>query len=489
MQLFIEEYPHDIDLESLFAACYGEQPYSFWLDGNDDERGRYSYMGGDPFFILESWGERYRLRNMRSGEVNDGEGDPFSSVQQILEQLQVDHIESDNEEIPFLAGGVGYFSFENKSFAEPVTQTRENGEDIPDSCWIFVDKMLIYDRKERRTWLSKWQLQEESVQEARDALKAFRQGIFEQHEFRLASLTETWDAGSLQHWADQLEVQMEDKIHYREKLRRIQEHIGRGDIYQACYTYPVRTLLQADSWTLYRILRQLNPAPFSAYLRLNGVEVLSSSPERLLRCYQDGRMVSSPIKGTRPRGKSIEEDEILRFQLGHHEKDRAENVMIVDLVRNDFGKIATTGSVSVPQLLEVETYATVHQLVSTVEAKLQAGLNPLDAVRAVFPGGSMTGAPKIRALEILAELESSPRGIYAGGLGYCDVRGGLDLCMVIRTIICQKGMATFHVGGGIVADSDIEAEFCETEDKGLALKAAIAMANAIYHSSMDNSKK
>jgi aminodeoxychorismate synthase component I len=270
--------------------------------------------------------------------------------------------------------------------------------------------------------------------------------------------------------------QVESYDSYCRKIAAIQEHIARGDIYQACFTHQLFARLDVHSFELYRVLRRINPAPFSAYIRFGDLAVASSSPERFLKLGHERRLESRPIKGTRPRGRDEAEDQSLIADLKTSEKDRAENVMIVDLVRNDFGKVCETGSVYVPALLKVESYATVHQLVSIVEGRLRKDVSPLQAIRAAFPGGSMTGAPKIRAMEILHQLEPVARGIYSGGLGYLDVRGRFDLSMVIRTLICRNGQVFFHVGGGIVADSKADLEYQESMDKAFALKKAISLA-------------
>jgi len=230
----------------------------------------------------------------------------------------------------------------------------------------------------------------------------------------------------------------------------------------------------ADPFALYCELRELNPAPFAAYLELPEAAILSSSPERFLRLDASGHVESRPIKGTRPRGATPDEDRRLEDELRGSEKDRAENLMIVDLVRNDLGRVCEVGSIEVPELMTVEPYATVHQMVSTVTGALRDDCDGVDLLRASFPPGSMTGAPKLAAMRLIDRLEPVRRGVYSGGLGYLDVRGGLDLSVVIRTLIVKDERAYLHVGGGIVADSDPIAEYHETLDKARALLAALA---------------
>jgi para-aminobenzoate synthetase component 1 len=256
-------------------------------------------------------------------------------------------------------------------------------------------------------------------------------------------------------------------------VARVKEEIEAGNVYQACLTQRFERAHTGDSWQLYRALRRLNPAPFACYLELPEVAVVGSSPERFLRLSPDRVVESRPIKGTRPRGRSPAEDASLRRDLESSAKDRAENLMIVDLVRNDLGRVCETGSVEVPELMAVEAYASVFQLVSTVRGRLRADRDVFDLVRAAFPPGSMTGAPKIAAMRLLGGLEPVRRSFYSGAVGYLDARGGADLAVVIRTLLVQRGRACVHSGGGIVADSEAAAEWREALDKAAPLFAAL----------------
>jgi aminodeoxychorismate synthase component I len=265
-----------------------------------------------------------------------------------------------------------------------------------------------------------------------------------------------------------------NEISYGRVVRNVKDCIAAGEVYQVCMTHRLESPLEnASAWDLYCALREINPAPFAGFLKFPEVEVVSSSPERFLKLDRDRLAESRPIKGTRPRGKTTVEDERLRNELFSSAKDRAENVMIVDLVRNDFGRVCRYGSVRVRDFLAVEPYATVFQMVSTVEGRLAEELDRFDLIRACFPGGSMTGAPKIEAMKIIDRLEPVARGIYSGAIGYLDFSGAMDLGMVIRTILVKDGQCFYHVGGGIVADSDPQAEYVETQDKARALIKAI----------------
>ena len=254
------------------------------------------------------------------------------------------------------------------------------------------------------------------------------------------------------------------------------ERIEAGDVYQACLTHRIELPFGGDPWRLYCALRARNPAPFAAWLALPELAICSSSPERFLRLGRGGRVESRPIKGTRPRGGEPAHDRALARALAESEKDRAENLMIVDLVRNDLGRVCATGSVAVPELQAIESYATVHQMVSTVEGRLRADCDLVDLLRAAFPPGSMTGAPKLAAMQLLAGLEPARRGVYSGALGYFDLRGGADLSVVIRSALVAGGRAFVHTGGGIVADSDPAAEWRESLDKARVLLEAILVS-------------
>jgi para-aminobenzoate synthetase component 1 len=261
---------------------------------------------------------------------------------------------------------------------------------------------------------------------------------------------------------------------YTAAIRRAKEYIAAGDIYQVNLSQRFYAPLQSDGFTLYNRLRTTNPAPFAAYLRhLDVVEVLSSSPERFLRLEADGLVETRPIKGTIARGATPEEDRRLAEQLQASIKDRAELLMIVDLERNDLGKVCEFGTVRVPELFALESYETVHHLVATVHGRLRAGMGPVDLLRATFPGGSITGAPKIRSMEIIDELEPTTRAVYCGSIGYISAHGRMDLNIAIRTFIVRGGEVFYQVGGGIVADSDPHAEYVETLHKGRGLAAAL----------------
>jgi aminodeoxychorismate synthase component I len=260
---------------------------------------------------------------------------------------------------------------------------------------------------------------------------------------------------------------------YLQMIAKAQAHIAAGDVYQVCLTNEIRVSTSTDPLSVFLKLRTSNPAPFAAFIRIGETSLVSSSPEQFLKISAEGHISTKPIKGTRPRGADAETDAEIAESLRSDPKERAENLMIVDLMRNDIGKVAQVGTVAVPELFAIESYATVHQLVSTVTAELEASCSAWDAVISAFPGGSMTGAPKIRAMEIIRELEAGTRGAYSGCLGFLGADGSAELAMTIRTIVFEGESATIGVGGGITIDSDPQAELEETQLKAKALLAAL----------------
>jgi para-aminobenzoate synthetase component 1 len=265
---------------------------------------------------------------------------------------------------------------------------------------------------------------------------------------------------------------------YRALVGRSRNEIAAGRFFEVCLTQEFRASLDADGRELYELLRARNPAPMGAYIRAGDLDVLCTSPERLVSVSADGAVETRPSKGTRPRSSDPAEDRHLREALAASPKDRAENTMIVDLARNDLGRVCKTGSVAVPELCAVESYASVHHLVSTVRGQLRDGMGPADVIRACFPGGSMTGAPKVEAMRMISEVEPSRRGIFSGAIGWIGDDGAMDLNIVIRTIVKRGDRLSLHTGGAVTSDSDPEAEYAETMDKARVLGEAVAAASA-----------
>jgi len=380
---------------------------------------------------------------------------------------------------PPLGGAVGYLGYDLVRYFDDIALPAAGGDGLPGFHFLLPRTMVVFDHT--RSEIEIVTVPEGPGADDRDRARARIGQILELLAAPLpASARTRGPVGGADDSADpasglEAEVPREE---FMQRVSRAQEHILAGDAFEICLTQQMTAPLTSTPWDLYRALRGINPAPFAAFLRSGDVSVVGASPERFLSLDASGRLESRPIKGTRPRGSTPAEDARLRDELRDAEKDGAENLMIVDLVRSDLGRVARVGSVTVPELRTIESYATVHQMVSTVRAELRPGLDALDAVRACFPGGSMTGAPKLEAMAIIESLEPSPRGVYSGALGWLGYDGAMDLSIVIRTFVCAGGQAAFGVGGAVTADSEAGAEYRETLDKARALLAALRSAPA-----------
>jgi len=410
------------DLPALRSVC--SRPYGFWLDSAavDGRLGRQSFWGENPSVILRSWGRRIEVERPFGSERL--EGDPF----EVLRSLLAEHEGREG-------AAVGYLGYGLKQHIERLPETVVDDAGLPDCVLAFYDRVNAFEPHELAPTLKPTLPPSETIGELRS----------------------NFTKGS-----------------YEEAVRRALRYIQAGDIYQVNLSQRFQAPYAGDPYDLYLALRTLSPSPFAAFLRFPEFAVLSSSPERFLRYDAANRGIETrPIKGTRPRGRDGESDRALAEELRASAKDRAENLMIVDLERNDLGRVAEIGSVNVPGMFELETFANVHHLTSTVRARLRAGRDIVDLLRAMFPGGSISGAPKIRAMEIINELEPVARGVYTGAIGYIGFDGSMDLNIAIRTMVVKDGQASFHVGGGIVADSDPACEYNETLHKGSAMARAL----------------
>ncbi|MEV4312301.1 aminodeoxychorismate synthase component I [Actinocrispum sp. NPDC049592] len=422
-----------VDPEAAFEALYRDTPYAFWLDGT------WSAMGAATR-VAKVWPGRVEVDGQPAG----------TSLFDWLEEALAVPVEIPDLPVEFTLGWVGYLGYELKA---ECGGARAYTSPDPDAVLMYVDRAIVFDHEtsENRT-VHLVSVDDEWITETSALLAALPDGA----PARPPAAAEDVFA-------------RHGRSGYLDMIARCQEAIRRGESYEVCLTNMVTARVDADPWDSYRHLRALNPAPYGAYLRLADRAVLSCSPERFLKITKDGAVESKPIKGTRPRGETPAQDEWLRHDLATSEKDRAENLMIVDLVRNDLGRVAEVGSVQVPSIFAVESYATVHQLVSTIRARLRPDVSPVRCVQAAFPGGSMTGAPKIRTMEIIDSLEQGPRGVYSGALGYFSLSGAVDLSIVIRTLVMRPGEASFGVGGAIIDPSVPEDEFDETVVKASAM--------------------
>jgi len=401
--------------------------------------------------------------------INRQPGDPLLALRNLLAEYRPLQSRAGGEDpLPFTAGLVGYFGYETAHFVEDLPDQGTDDLGVPDLAFWVIDEVAAHDHQTGLTVLNVVGRGPDPARARQDA--ETRATCWQKLLCRPPAPATESDAGS----PGPVRAHFDART-YSDEVQRCREHILAGDVFEVCLTHRLEADLEGRPWELYRRLRAINPAPFASWLQFPELQIISASPERFLSLNAGGRVQSRPIKGTRPRGSTPAEDRALRAELATAEKDRAENLMIVDLVRSDLGRVAEIGSVCVPELLAVEEYATVFQLVSTVEARLRKEFDAFDLVSATFPGGSMTGAPKIEALKIIDRLEPVKRGVYSGAIGYIDHSGAMDLAMVIRTLVCRGGRATCGVGGAVVADSDPVAEYRETLDKARAPIRALGL--------------
>ena len=395
-------------------------------------------MGAEPSSIV-----RVRRRDAR---------DPFGVLRSAMKELGPAKPSEASFPFPFRGGLVGYIGYEVGQLLERLPNRERPSLELPDLA--FGVHRWVLGTRENRSWLVTRDEPAPIVDRLRDA--------------RAARDDRAKAPGAAKAWMTRAE--------YLEKVARAKEHILSGDAFEICLTTAFDVAFhRAHAWSLFRELRAQNPAPFSAFLDLPEATLVSASPERFLSLDEHRIAETRPIKGTRPRGATPAEDARLREDLRASEKDRAENAMIVDLSRNDLGRVCEVGSITAPDLYAVESYATVHQLVSTVRGTLAAERDAFDLLRAAFPPGSMTGAPKIEAMRILEHLEPIERGPYSGALGWIDASGTMDLSVVIRSVICAGEIARFHAGGAVTADSDPESEYEEMLQKTRALRSALGV--------------
>ncbi len=436
--------PYFEDSARLFHSI-ADQPWAMLLDsGYPQSSGRYDILVADPVCTVVTRKQETQI-SRPEGSFSSNQ-DPFAIVKEELKRMTA--VQS---ELPFTAGAVGYFAYDLARRLEKQPELAVDAEQLPEMAVGIYAWAVVVDHTQQQSWLTG----DAHADVDWDALK----WTFSQ----LPELDFSYPFKVLA--APQSNL---DKNSYAAAIKRIKQYLKEGDCYQINLAQRFCSPCSGNPWQAYYQLRQLNAAPFSAYLNLPDVQVLSSSPERFLQVV-NGQVETKPIKGTRPRNVDPSEDERQKHLLAESLKDRAENLMIVDLLRNDISKNCRRGSVYVPKLFDVESYATVHHLVSTVSGQLTADHHALDLLRGCFPGGSITGAPKIRAMEIIEELEPHRRGIYCGSIGYIGCDGNMDSNIAIRTLVHSDQTIRFWAGGGIVNDSETDAEYQECFDKAQAL--------------------
>ena len=429
MPIFVADLTGWVHPADVFIALHAGADNAFWLDREFQSRDRFSVIGASTHVVRASRVDATSFSAWLTDEKNQKLDLPFD----------------------FRPGLVGFITYE------------------AEATFLGVDRAMVFDHDEKTIYfIGNFETQNDFDAWHHAALLRLALCGGEQASFRMQNQTLQASAARVRHASDE----------YLAMIKTAQEHIAAGDVYQICLTNQIELQVSGDPLLAYLELRSVNPAPYAAYLKIGETHLLSSSPEQFLRIDATGRMSTKPIKGTRRRDANPAVDAQIAEELRNNEKERAENLMIVDLMRNDLGQVAEPSSVKVEKLFDVESYATVHQLVSTVEAQLAKPFSTMDAVLAAFPGGSMTGAPKTRAMQIIEQLErpsdstsaSMPgRGIYSGIIGFAAANGAAEFGMTIRTIVVESGRASIGVGGGITSDSEPQFELEETKLKAAAL--------------------
>lgn len=416
--------------------------------------GQYSFVGWNPFLTFSYLEGTYNLNGQSF------QGDPFQTLDILIEKYAT----KNETEFPFVGGGIGYFSYDLVRDLVKLPIHSEQIIDVPTCYFNFYETIIIVDHLKEKVYISALGITEpkvsaiEKVKNSLDRISSNTQATTNYIQPKI------WDVGS-----ETLEFHSRfTKESYMKTVEEVRQYIKDGDVYIANLTHTFQTVTCQNPHNTYEVLRKINPAPFSGMLKFDDFTLISSSPERFLKI-RNGRVETRPIKGTRPRGKTRGEDETNKKKLMESEKDQSELLMIIDLERNDLSKVCKPHSVKVKGLFDLETYATVYHLVGSIEGELKEDVSGIACIKACFPGGSITGAPKLRAMEIIEALEPTRRNIYTGCMGYLGFDGNIDLNIVIRSIVLKEGQAFMGVGGGITWESDCEAEYQETLDKAKAL--------------------
>jgi para-aminobenzoate synthetase component 1 len=450
-------------MPGLFAA-FLDLSHPVLLDSpqSGNTPARYSYLAADPFLVVRSKGRRVWTEGL--GEPSVEEGSPFDVLRDLLGRYKIDPVA---DLPPFQGGAIGYLAYELAHHLESLPGAAEDNLGLPEMNVAFYNWVIARDETTGETWAIATGLPDGGEAGAQHRLDWIEERIHKPLPATPVSEPAVITSRVTSNFT---------KDAYVRAVQTVKEFIVAGDVYQVNISQRFETAVSGDPWELYRRLRHVNPSPFSAYLGFPEVSVLSASPEEFLKL-ENGLLRTRPMKGTRPRGRSASEDREAAAELLASEKDRAENVMIVDLMRSDLGRVCVPGSIAVPELFAIEEYPTVYQMVSTVTGRTRAGVGPVEVLEACFPGGSVTGAPKIRAMEIIDELEPVQRSVYCGAIGYIGFDGSMLMSVPIRNILVTGDSAYIQVGGGIVADSYPLAEYRESLDKAagslMALDAAV----------------
>jgi para-aminobenzoate synthetase component 1 len=467
-----------LDMKTLFSA-FSAQPWAMWLDSCGDEianthvDSNFDIMVWQPEVSLVTQGEQTTVHWLNDKRQENSHENPLTLIEKIQQQCFKD-VEITASHLPFNGGSVGYFAYDLGKRFEVLPQKTKQDINLPEMSVGIYLHALVFDHKAQQLWLVCPEHQRENIsayihqQLAQITVQTSKLSCEQAHAKKF-SLTSPWQSNM-------------SKANYDEKFQQVQNYLLSGDCYQINLAQRFSAHYQGDEFNAYCALRKKNQAPFSAFIRFKDATILSISPERFLQ-KRGNKVQSKPIKGTKPRSDNAETDQQNAIALQHSEKDRAENLMIVDLLRNDISKVCQPGTVKVPKLFDIESFPAVHHLVSTVEGELAEPHQGADLLAASFPGGSITGAPKIRAMEIIDELEPHQRSIYCGSIGYISACGNMDTSITIRTLLCENRYKSLDkkeqkntentkekniycwAGGGVVADSKVDCEYQETFDK------------------------
>ncbi len=453
MNFRIEEFSTDLNIFEIYN-CFKDNN-SILLDSSKEDKdlSKYSFIGLNPFLTFEAYGRDTYI----NGERVDG--DPFVFLEKLIKEYEFKY----DIELPLVSGAIGYISYDSGRIIENIHDLSKEDFKIPDIRFKFYDNIIIFDLINNKKYITTLGIKENSNKSIKIILEKIQNAIkideSEEHLSSINAMAKTENNKFHSNFS---------KEEYIDKIKCLKEYIRNGDVYIANMTQRFFCESNEESINIYKKLRKINKAPFSVFANYDDFQIISSSPERFIQI--KGRKAHTrPIKGTRPRGRDLKEDLLNKEALINSEKDKAELLMVVDLERNDFSKVCKPHTVKVTELFKLEEYATVFHLVSTIEGELKDEISEVKFIRECFPGGSITGTPKIRAMEIIEELEMLKRNIYTGCIGYFDFRGNSDFNIAIRTIIKKDNKAYFGVGGGITYDSIEEDEYEETLDKAKAL--------------------
>ncbi|MGZ6388059.1 MAG: anthranilate synthase component I [Ktedonobacterales bacterium] len=474
------EIPADLETPVSAYLKLARGRYAYLLESVEggERTARYSFVGADPYLVMRAAGGvvEYRwLSGPQAGTVERRRcADPLHAVQEELARRPQAKVPGTPR---FSGGAVGYLAYDTVAYFESVApRLKDDPLGLPEAIFLFSDTFLAFDHvRHRARLITHADLSATDGDEGRARAEA--ESRLDAMEQRLAGQLPRRRAPATKGGTAIRPAALESRVAYEAAVERIKEYVRAGDCFQVVPSRRLARPTSAAPFEIYRALRSINPSPYMFYLALDDFAVAGASPELLVRV-EDGEVAVHPIAGTRRRDADPERDAALEAELRADEKERAEHVMLVDLGRNDVGRVSEPGSVRVTQFLDVERYSHVMHLVSHVTGRLRADVSPYDALRAGFPAGTVSGAPKVRAMQIIAELEGQRRGLYAGAVGYLGFDGNLDTCIAIRTLVIKKGVAYAQAGGGIVADSEPGAEFQETENKLGAVLRAIEEAEA-----------